>query len=290
MWMRIKMKKFFVALLFVLSTVAFSKTWEAETRFCDEVTSGFWFPNHNWTDKGEPWIKPLMFGEFLNEYEDYGISFNYYYSYYCFACDYVNPFNIRYLPPSSTAENEILMEDSVYFFSGCELDSYGHPVNEKDFSIGNLSIDDFKLVTEFEIDPEFPGFDEPSGFSLESFYVFCPQWREMGIYFIYKKYSDKFEYNALCHYVFAYGLYGYGIQCEFQDDGSLNFDKQPDATGISDDYCAALESLKLKSNLLAKKKSRSNAVLYKINGTPATKNSSNIVIQNKQPVLQLKGR
>ena len=285
------MKKLFVALLFVLCAAAFSKTWEAETRLCYEVTGGFWFPDHNWTDKGEPWIKPLMYGETIWDYDEYGISFNYHDPGYCFACEWVDPFNMRYRPRLATAENELLMEDSVYFFSSCELDArYHRPINRKDLSIENLSIDDFKLVTDFEIDSEFSS-SIGTGFSLEGFYCICHGGIDQdGLYFIYKKYSDKFEYNALCHFVFAYGIYGFGIQCEFQDDGSLNFDKLPYAYGISDDYCVALESLKLKSNLLAKKKSRSNAVLYKINGTPATNNSSNIVIQNKQPVLQLKGR
>jgi hypothetical protein len=33
-----------------------------------------------------------------------------------------------------------------------------------------------------------------------------------------------------------------------------------------------------------------DAKTYKINGVPATKGSSNIVIQNKQPKLRLKGK
>ena len=62
------MKK--MAILFLcLSAIPWAKTWEADWMACS-ANEGFWFPNHNWTDKGEPWIKPLLIGDSLENYNE----------------------------------------------------------------------------------------------------------------------------------------------------------------------------------------------------------------------------
>ena len=112
------------------------------------------------------------------------------------------------------------------------------------------------------------------------------------MYFIYKKYSDKFEYIALCNlirYAVDYG-YFYEIQCEFQDDGTLNFDKIPDAKTVPEDFCSTQSIPSIRSSGFKQKNGFMNQPFYKVNGTPAENGSSNIVIQNKQPKLRLKER
>ena len=69
------MKKILIALFLLFGVVAFAKTWEANLRSCDGYW-GFWFPNHNWTDKGEPWIKHFQEGKTLEDYNETGFSFN----------------------------------------------------------------------------------------------------------------------------------------------------------------------------------------------------------------------
>ena len=287
MWMRIKMKNLFIALLFVLSTVAFSKTWEANLEMCSvdnvEDVVGFWFPNHNWTDKGEPWIKPYKFGEDVWDYDENVISFNFEASYYCEGCDWENPFNIRYTLPS---DGETFDNDTVYFFMDCLYNSSGRKVGREELSLEDV------LNRKFMSAEIFIECSTNVGFShdIDGFYNKCNDgyYWTTGIYFIYKKYSDKFEYNALCNIrkmVFPF----YDIQCVFQDDGTLNFEKIPDVRTIPNDSCEIKLTHSSKLTVPHLKSIFANTLMFKINGTPATKNSSNIVIQNKQPVLQLKG-
>jgi hypothetical protein len=144
-------------------------------------------------------------------------------------------------------------------------------------------MDDFDLIISKSYEQEL---DSPHEFSLDDFYNY-----ETGMYFVYKKYSDKFEYSALCNmtrYEKGDG-YSYEIQCEFQDDGSLNFKKIPDAKTVPEDFCSTQSISTKRWNSFKQKKDFANQLLYKVNGSPASKNSSNIVIQNKQPMFQLKG-
>lgn len=120
----ISMKKCLIALFLLFGTVAFAKTWEANLRSCDGY-GGFWFPNHNWTDKGEPWIKPFMKGKILEDYNEMGLSFNYDEPEGvctpppCLTVE--NPIGLTYTPPASG--KTMLLMDSVYFFeTNCEND------------------------------------------------------------------------------------------------------------------------------------------------------------------------
>lgn len=85
------------------------------------------------------------------------------------------------------------------------------------------------------------------------------------------------------------GYYSYAIQCEFQDDGTLNFDKLPDAKMVPENFCSMQPISSIRRNGFKQKKDFANFSFYKVNGTPDAKGSSNIVIRKKQSKLQLKG-
>lgn len=277
----ISMKKCLIALFLLFGTVAFAKTWEANLRSCDGY-GGFWFPNHNWTDKGEPWIKPFMKGKILEDYNEMGLSFNYDEPEGvctpppCLTVE--NPIGLTYTPPASG--KTMLLMDSVYFFeTNCENDyATGGGACDKYLSLENFSMDDFVLV-------KIDSLNYYSFYNIDYLYN-----RMTGIYFIYKKYSNRFEYSALCNMV-KYKIDDgdfYEVQCEFQDDGTLNFDKLPDVKNISENFCST-HSIVINSSARFKQKNNfAKQLLYKVNGMPVFKGSSNIIIKNKQPKLQLK--
>lgn len=279
------MKKILTIVFMLFGVATFANTWEANLRSCDGY-GGFWFPNHNWTDKDESWIKPFMKGETLEDYKETGISFNYdepkgYCSQSDLACPTVeNPIGMRWTPIPLDKRN--YPKDSIYFFmANCGGNSAMAYDCEKRQSLEEFSVDDFTLddIDEYNL-------DEPHFFDLRYVYNYLT-----GIFFIYKKYSEKFEYNALCNMIkFKLGRdESFEIQCEFQDDGTLNFDKFPDVKTIPEDFCSTqfipaihLSRFKQKNNYVYRP-------FYKVNGTPAIKNSSSIIIKNKQSILQLKG-
>ena len=110
------------------------------------------------------------------------------------------------------------------------------------------------------------------------------------IYFYdYILYKRENMVTALCG-ILSGGCY-YEVGCFYQNDGSFVFDSLPDPTkmvgivGCPDgmEYSIPFSTQKIyKQSIL-------DVEPYKVNGVPATKNSSNIVIQNKQPKLRLKG-
>ena len=279
------MKKCLIALFLLFSTVALAKTWEANLRIC-EGYGGFWFPNHNWTDKGEPWIKPFMNGELLEDYKETGISFNYDEPKgYCSRSDLVCPtvenlLGMKWTPIPLDKSN--YPKDSIYFFqANCGEDSaIVHDCANRQL-LEKFSADDFVLE---EIDKY--NLDEPHFFDLRNVYNYLK-----GMFFIYKKYSEKFEYNALCNMITLKleRNESFEIQCEFQDDGTQNFDKIPDAKTVPEDFCTTQSIPSIRSSGFKQKNDFMNLPFYKVNGVPATKGSSNIVIQNKQPKLRLKG-
>ena len=107
------MRKFIIVLLLLLCAIAFAKTWEASSKLCYEVTGGFWFPDHKWTDKGEPWIKSLMYMEQLYDYGEYGLFFGYESPGYCFGCDWINPFNVIDGSDYAPNKDEFQIKDSI---------------------------------------------------------------------------------------------------------------------------------------------------------------------------------
>lgn len=105
-------------------------------------------------------------------------------------------------------------------------------------------------------------------------------------YFLYKR---KNVVTALCGFV--HSICAYKIACFYQNDGSLVFDSLPNPRKmVGTPGCPdGIESSIPFSTLKLYKQGVLDAQSYKVNGIPATKRSSNIVIQNKQPRLRLKG-
>lgn len=326
------MKKCLIALFLLFSTVALAKTWEVNLRSCDGY-GGFWFPNHNWTDKGEPWIKPLSQGESLEKYRETGVFFNYLYptvdcpldsfdpdfdSDWCVESNLNNHFDVRFTPTSS--DNADLIKDSIYYFIGCsgkshcDRDLLVEEVADANFVLNARGIVSFFSPKDDSIDWTFvgpPGIANVDTVNWESVGFAVPAlddfWRygyssKNGLYFVYKKNSDRFEFYALCNWDVLFvsdklPIYlpdkktrGYhALQCEFQDDGTLNFEKLPDVKTIPEDFCLTQS---IPAIHLSRFKQKNNYVyrpFYKANGTPAKKNSSSIIIKNKQSKLQLKG-
>ena len=105
-------------------------------------------------------------------------------------------------------------------------------------------------------------------------------------YFLYKR---KNAVTALCGFV--HSICAYKIACFYQNDGSLVFDSLPNPRKmVGTPGCPdGMESSKSFLTPKLYRQSILDVESYKVNGVPATKNSSNIVIQNKRPKLQLKG-
>ena len=91
------------------------------------------------------------------------------------------------------------------------------------------------------------------------------------------------NYNAFCHIKSGLCTGKYSISCQYQDDGSLRFAPFPKMPSDCN-YPAKINSIK-KENTKKLQKIES----YFVNGTHPIKSSSNVVIENKQPTLQLKG-
>lgn len=105
-------------------------------------------------------------------------------------------------------------------------------------------------------------------------------------YFLYKR---KNAVTALCGFV--HSICAYKIACFYQNDGSLVFDSLPNPRKmVGTPGCPdGMESSKSFLTPKLYRQSILDVESYKVNGVPATKKSSNIVIQNKQPKLRLKG-
>lgn len=336
------MKKMAILLL-CLSAILWAKTWETDWMACS-ANEGFWFPNHNWTDKGEPWIKPLLIGDSLENYNETGIFFSYRHPTVdcllnpnpefdidlCEEYNMNNDFDVRYTPTSSDKAG--LIKDSIFYFIGCS----GRKKCDKDLSLDVVTDAVFVSNVRGLVSYFFPKGDSVNwdffvpyippnpyappknaetktnnvvnrdsiGYPILAFDDFFGKRysSKNGMYFVYKKISDKFEYYALCNwdvllssgephpYFFDDGIRRIrALQCEFQDDGTLNFDKIPNAKAIPENFCSTQSIPSNRRYYFKQKNELANFPFYKVNGIPTTKNSSNIVIQNKQPMLRLKG-
>ena len=102
-------------------------------------------------------------------------------------------------------------------------------------------------------------------------------------------YQNEQLTSALCG--ISSGTCAFEIACFYQYNGSLSFDSIPNPNDliVSSDCKDNVRPSSLPVNRNFKKQNSLDK-LYKVNGAPASKNSSNIVIQNKkQPKLKLKG-
>jgi len=331
------MKKMAILLL-CFSTIPWAKTWEAEWMECN-ADEGFWFPSHNWTDKDEPWIKPLLIEDSLENYNETGIFFSYLYptldchpdhfdpefdESLCMESNMNNNFDVRYTPTSSDKVG--LIKDSIFYFIGCS----GKKNCDKDLSLDVVTDAVFVSNVRGFVSYFFPKGDSVNwdffvpyvppiiaeaktntvvnrdsiGYTILAFDDFWGKEysSKNGMYFVYKKISDKFEYYALCNWdvlLFPGQPHPYffddgnrrvrALQCEFQDDGTLNFDKLPDVKTIPEDFCSTQFIPTIRLSRFKQRNNYGNQSFYKVNGTPAFKNASNIIIKSKQSILQLKG-
>lgn len=105
-------------------------------------------------------------------------------------------------------------------------------------------------------------------------------------YFLYQRENAVV---ALCGV--AHSVCHYQIGCFYQDNGSFVFDSLPNPRKMARSIgCPNSAGSSVRPLVRNSKKKNDVYHLYKINGTPAFKGSSNIVIQNKQPKLHLKGK
>ena len=104
-------------------------------------------------------------------------------------------------------------------------------------------------------------------------------------YFLYKR-GDVV--TALCGV--THSVCNYKIGCFYQNNGSFVFDSLPEPSKMARTIgCPNGVGSSVQSVIRKSKKNNGVDKLYKINGTSAFKGSSNIVIQNRQSKLQLKG-
>ena len=166
--------------------------------------------------------------------------------------------------------------------------------SKDDFEYYDISKDTLlKIVTSASYNRFLDAFDS----SLNHFWVNL---------FVYQKYNG---YRGLCYRFFRLFSEGSAFYCRYQDDDSWNFEGgvhfewalwNDEGLYCDDDYVDVCYDerdhpyychLGIKRNSLIYRPLRKDkSSPYKVNGTPASKNSSNIVIRNKkQPTLMLKG-
>ena len=114
--------------------------------------------------------------------------------------------------------------------------------------------------------------------------------KDSSHFYYYVLYQTENSIATLCGIVNAVCYYQIG--CIYRNDGSLNFDSLPDPMKLNRmEGCPDGGGSSLQPMVRNLKKKNDWDKLYKVNGVPAIRNSSNIVIRkNKQPKLQLKGK
>ena len=113
--------------------------------------------------------------------------------------------------------------------------------------------------------------------------------KDSSHFYYYVLYQTENSIATLCGIVNAVCYYQIG--CIYHNDGSLNFDSLPDPMKLNRiEDCPESGGSSLQPMIRGLKKQNELEQLYKVNGTPVSKGSSNIVFQNKQSKLQLKGK
>ena len=114
--------------------------------------------------------------------------------------------------------------------------------------------------------------------------------KDSSHFYYYVLYQTENSIATLCGIVNAVCYYQIG--CIYRNDGSLNFDSLPDPMKLNRmEGCPDGGGSSLQPMVRNLKKQNDWDKLYKVNGVPAIRNSSNIVIRkNKQSKLQLKGK
>ena len=101
-----------------------------------------------------------------------------------------------------------------------------------------------------------------------------------SLFFLYKKDSS---YYALCLLGYSPMNCGYYLSCQFQDDGTTDFEKIPDVEGVPFQGCPA--SLPKSSRRISARFQES--VPYLVNGSRSRGGASSVIIRNGQPEVKL---
>jgi hypothetical protein len=137
----------------------------------------------------------------------------------------------------------------------------------------NVDLDDFRPLTFDALHTDYdlwPLLDERAEKSERS-----------SLFLLYRKDSSYYALCLLGYYPLVCDFY---LSCQFQDDGTTNFEKIPDVEGIIFHGCpTSLPRPARRSSL-----GLQEGIPYQINGSRSRDNASSIVIQNGQPKLKLK--
>jgi hypothetical protein len=189
----------------------------------------------------------------------------------------VSPYHLRL----SIGKNMMRMQkDSVWILvNSADSDSLNFELKK-----GNaLSLEKFKKL---EFDSSHVQYRIDSSNPLE---LDIDIQKDSSHFYYYVLYQTENSIATLCGIVNAVCYYQIG--CIYRNDGSLNFDSLPDPMKLNRiEDCPESGGSSLQPMIRGLKKQNELEQLYKVNGTPVSKGSSNIVFQNKQPKLQLKGK
>ena len=185
------------------------------------------------------------------------------------------------------------------------IDSMGVPLEYRSLGVRNDSNDagDSIWISKYWMDDSLrespvvmnanvdPGDFRPLTFdSLHTDYDLWPlldervkhvSWPERkSLFFLYKKDSS---YYALCQIGTLLDDCQFYLSCQFQDDGTTNFEKVPDAEDIEFRGCPV--SLPQSSRRTSARLQES--VPYLVNGTRSRGGASSVIIRNGQPEVKL---
>lgn len=146
----------------------------------------------------------------------------------------------------------------------------------------NVDINDFRLLpfdalhTEYDL---YSLLDE----RLEDSFGNYQRWEWESLKSFALLYKKDSSYYAFCLLGYRGSCY-YDLSCQFQDDGTTNFEKIPDLENIENAGCPTSIIPTPRRNVFT----LPDSTPYLINGTRSKCNSSNVLIQDGQPKLKLK--
>jgi hypothetical protein len=138
----------------------------------------------------------------------------------------------------------------------------------------NVNMDDFRLLTFDSLHTEY-NLSDWMDERAENV-----SWRS-SLFMVYKKDSSYYALCLLGDFPSACDFY---LSCQFQDDGTTNFEKIPNVENIKFEQCPA-SFIKLNHRSFI---NLPESIPYQVNGSRSRDNASSIVIQNRQPKLKLK--
>jgi len=291
---RDKMKQLFVV-LFIFASCVFAKTWSSYTSIGIEP---FAKDSVLYLGFGKDSIEIL---KNIDNYEGLYIDYHLWYSY---ADDIPEPFPVPQYSFYFAQTKDSKSKDSVRYFTRwadkgardyVSMDSViSYKTVMEDFEI--CDIDEYTCTYAFHSKGFYSVVDS---LTIKLYKIPLHDYIDTLInvvsdvsLFLYKKVG---AYNAAC-YVFSLDNYMHVVlSCQYQDDGTLNFDKmipikREDILKIyekslnPDRNTDGIKAGRMKSTMLNKREPAS----FLINGIRKKNNSSNVIIKNQTPMLQLK--